>query len=117
MDLFDKVPRFTRAKEAIEAGIYPYFQPLDKSEGPVASFHGKRVIMIGSNNYLGMTTHPRVVKAAQDALEKYGTSCTGSRYLNGTLELHLELERRLAELVGKEAALVFPTGYQTNVGT
>lgn len=117
MDLFDKVPRFTRAKEAMEAGIYPYFQPLDKADGPVAYFRGKRVVMIGSNNYLGMTIHPRVIKAAQDAIATYGTSCTGSRYVNGTLELHIELERRLAELVGKEAALVFPTGYQTNVGT
>lgn len=117
MDLFDKVSGFTRAKEAMELGIYPYFQPLDKSEGNVAYFNGKRVIMLGSNNYLGMTTDPRVKKAAKDAIDKYGTSCTGSRYLNGTLDLHNTLDRRLAEFVGKEAALVFPTGYQTNVGT
>ncbi|MFP4323242.1 MAG: aminotransferase class I/II-fold pyridoxal phosphate-dependent enzyme [Anaerolineales bacterium] len=117
MDLFDKVPLYTRAKEAMEVGMYPYFQALDKSEGAVASFRGKRVIMLGSNNYLGMTTHPRVVQAAMNAVEKYGTSCTGSRYLNGNLAMHDELDRRLAEFVGKEAAVVFPTGYQTNIGT
>ncbi len=117
MDLFDKVPLYTRAKEAMELGMYPYFQALDKSEGAVASFRGKRVIMLGSNNYLGMTTHPRVKQAALNAIEKYGTSCTGSRYLNGNLAMHDELDRRLAEFVGKEAAVVFPTGYQTNIGT
>jgi len=117
MDLFAKVAGFTRAKEAMEMGIYPYFQPFEKSEGAIADFNGQRVIMLGSNNYLGLTTHPKVKKAAQDAIEKYGTSCTGSRYMNGTLSLHLELDRRLAEYVGKEAAIVFPTGYQTNVGT
>lgn len=116
MDLFDKVSGFTRAKEAMELGIYPYFQALDKSEGSVATFKGKQVIMLGSNNYLGMTTNPDVKAAAQAAIDKYGTSCTGSRYLNGSLDLHNELDRRLAKFVGKEAALVFPTGYQTNVG-
>jgi len=117
MDLFDKIHGFTRAKEAMELGLYPYFQALDKSEGAVAYIKGRRVIMLGSNNYLGMTIHPRVVEAAKAAIDKYGTSCTGSRYLNGTLDLHLELDRRLAQFVGKEAAIVFPTGYQTNVGT
>lgn len=116
MDLFDKIPTFTRAKDAMAMGIYPYFQPFEKSEGNVAEFNGRRVIMLGSNNYLGMTTHPKVKQASMDALEKYGTSCTGSRYMNGTLSFHLELDRRLAEYVGKEAAIVFPTGYQTNVG-
>lgn len=121
-DLFDKVTQvvkgsvYARAKEAKSLGIYPYFQPLDKSEGSVAYLNGRRVIMLGSNNYLGMTTNPRVKKAAKDAIDKYGTSCTGSRFLNGTLDLHLELDRRLAKWVGKEAAIVFPTGYQTNVG-
>ncbi|MFQ3567569.1 MAG: aminotransferase class I/II-fold pyridoxal phosphate-dependent enzyme [Aggregatilineales bacterium] len=98
-------------------GIYPYFRALSDTEGAIASFEGKEVVMIGSNNYLGLTTDPRVRQAAKDAIDRYGTSVTGSRFLNGTLELHLELDRRLARFVGKEAALVFPTGYQTNVGT
>lgn len=116
-DLFDKVKQFTQAREAIELGIYPYFRALSDSEGTTATFEGKEVVMIGSNNYLGLTTDPRVRAAAAEALERYGTSVTGSRFLNGTLELHLELDRRLADFVGKEAALVFPTGYQTNLGT
>ncbi|MBW4435612.1 MAG: pyridoxal phosphate-dependent aminotransferase family protein [Pleurocapsa minor GSE-CHR-MK-17-07R] len=116
-DLFDKVHGFDRAKEAIAAGVYPYFRALSDTEGAVAMFEGKEVVMIGSNNYLGLTTDPRVRKAAIDAVDRYGTSVTGSRFLNGTLELHLELDRRLAAYVGKEAALVFSTGYQTNVGT
>ena len=117
VDLFHKAETFTEAKEAMDIGIYPYFRALSVSEGTTAMFEGKEVVMIGSNNYLGLTTDPRVQKAATDAIERYGTSVTGSRFLNGTLELHLELDRRLAEFVGKEAALVFPTGYQTNVGT
>lgn len=116
-DLFDKAKSFTQAKEAMEMGIYPYFRALSDSEGTTAMFEGKEVVMIGSNNYLGLTTDPRIRKAAAESLERYGTSVTGSRFLNGTLELHLELDRRLAKFVGKEAALVFPTGYQTNVGT
>jgi len=116
-DIFDKAVGFTQAKEAIELGIYPYFRALSESEGTTATFEGKEVVMLGSNNYLGLTTDPRVRGAAKDALERYGTSVTGSRFLNGTLELHLELDRRLAKFVGKEAALVFATGYQTNVGT
>jgi len=117
MDLFDKCGDFTDAREAQKAGFYPYFIPLTNSEGTEAWVGDHRLIMIGSNNYLGLTTHPKVRQAAQDAVERYGTSCTGSRFLNGTLELHLELERRLAEFVGKETALVFSTGYQANVGT
>src|SRR5688572_13228152 len=116
MDLFEKVPGFTRAKDAMAMGIYPYFQPLDRSEGNVAYLNGREVIMLGSNNYLGLTTHPTVKAAAKAAIDKYGTSCTGSRYLNGTLDIHLELDHRLAKLAGKEAALVFPTGYQANLG-
>lgn len=116
-DLFQKTQQFTQAKEAIEMGLYPYFRALSESEGTTALFEGKEVVMIGSNNYLGLTTDPRVRQAAIEAVERYGTSVTGSRFLNGTLELHLELDRRLAKFVGKEAALVFPTGYQTNVGT
>jgi 8-amino-7-oxononanoate synthase len=119
-DLFDKIATDTlikRAKEANGVGIYPYFRALSDSEGTTAIFEGKEVVMIGSNNYLGLTTDPRVRQAAIEAVAHYGTSVTGSRFLNGTLELHLELDRRLARFVGKEAALVFPTGYQTNVGT
>lgn len=117
MDLFAKCASFTEAKEAQAMGLYPYFIPLTESEGPVAWVGNHRLIMIGSNNYLGLTMHPKVRQAALDAIQRFGTSCTGSRFLNGTLELHLELERRLARFVGKEAALVFSTGYQTNVGT
>lgn len=116
-DLFKKISSFTMAKEAKEMGIYPFFRALSDSEGTTAIFEGKEVVMIGSNNYLGLTTDPRVRQAAIEATERYGTSVTGSRFLNGTLELHLELDRRLADFVGTEAALVFPTGYQTNVGT
>lgn len=117
VDLFDKAQNFTAAKEAMELGIYPYFRALSDSEGVTATFEGKDVVMLGSNNYLGLTTDPRVRSAAQEALERYGTSVTGSRFLNGTLELHLELERRLAKYIGMETALIFSTGYQTNVGT
>jgi 8-amino-7-oxononanoate synthase len=117
MDIFEKCSGFTIAREAIEAGIYPYFIPLTESEGTEAVYQGHRLIMCGSNNYLGLTTHPKVRQAALDATMHYGTSCTGSRFLNGTLEMHEQLERELAEWVGKEAALVFSTGMQTNLGT
>ncbi|MFN8447909.1 MAG: aminotransferase class I/II-fold pyridoxal phosphate-dependent enzyme [Anaerolineae bacterium] len=116
-DLFDKARDYTQAKEAMALGVYPYFRALSDTEGAIAHFEGKEVVMCGSNNYLGLTTDPRVRQAAIEAVDRYGTSVTGSRFLNGTLELHLELDRRLAKFVGKEAALVFPTGYQTNVGT
>ncbi len=117
MDLFDKCRDFTLAKQAQAFGIYPYFIPLTDSEGTEVVIGDHRLIMVGSNNYLGLTMHPQVRQAAIEATQRYGTGCTGSRFLNGTLELHLELERRLAEFVGAEAALVFSTGYQTNVGT
>jgi 8-amino-7-oxononanoate synthase len=117
MDLFEKCRQYTTAKEVKAAGLYPYFIPLTDSEGSEVTVGDHRLIMIGSNNYLGLTTHPKVRQAAIEATQTYGTSCTGSRFLNGTLEMHLELERRLAEFVGTEAALVFSTGYQTNVGT
>jgi 8-amino-7-oxononanoate synthase len=115
-DLFDKVGKYTQAKDAMKLGIYPYFRALSDTEGAVAQFQGREVIMIGSNNYLGLTTDPRVREAAINAVRRYGTSVTGSRFLNGTLELHLELDKRLAAFVHKPAALVFSTGYQTNVG-
>ncbi|HFC10164.1 MAG TPA: pyridoxal phosphate-dependent aminotransferase family protein [Chloroflexi bacterium] len=116
-DIFSKVTEFTEAKEAIEGGYYPYFLPLDENEGTEVDYQGHRLIMCGSNNYLGLTTHPKVREAAIEAIRKYGTSNTGSRFLNGTLRLHKELEEELADFVGKEAALVFSTGYQTNLGT
>jgi len=117
MDIFDKCSQFTAAKEAIAAGVYPYFIPLTENEGSEAVYKGHRLIMCGSNNYLGLTTHPKVREAAQKAINRYGTSCTGSRFLNGTLDMHEQLEHELAEWVGKEAALVFSTGMQVNLGT
>lgn len=116
MDIFEKTKSFTAAREAIKDGYYPYFIPLDENEGTEVIYKGQRLIMCGSNNYLGLTTHPKVRQAACDAVERYGTSCTGSRFLNGTLEMHEELERRLAAWVGKQAALVFSTGMQANLG-
>jgi 8-amino-7-oxononanoate synthase len=117
MDIFEKCDSFTEAKEAIAAGFYPYFIPLTESEGTEAVYQGHRLIMCGSNNYLGLTTHPKVKQAAKDAIDRYGTSCTGSRFLNGTLEMHEQLESELADWVGKDSALVFSTGMQTNLGT
>jgi 8-amino-7-oxononanoate synthase len=117
MDIFKKCSSFTVAREAMEMGIYPFFIPMTDNEGTEAVYQGRRLIMCGSNNYLGLTTHPKVRQAAIDAIERYGTSCTGSRFANGTLEMHEQLERELAEWVGKEAALVFSTGMQTNLGT
>jgi len=116
MDIFDKAYGYTEAREAIRQGYYPYFIPMSESEGTEAVFHGHRLIMCGSNNYLGLTTDPSVRRAAIEAVERFGTSCTGSRFLNGTLELHEQLEHELAEFVGKQAALVFSTGMQTNLG-
>ena len=107
----------SNARGLQEMGLYPYFIPLDQTEGTEVTVEGKRLIMLGSNNYLGLTTHPEVREAARAAIAEYGTSCTGSRFLNATLALHGELERRLAAFVGKETALVFSTGYQTNLGT
>ncbi|HPA32237.1 MAG TPA: aminotransferase class I/II-fold pyridoxal phosphate-dependent enzyme [Anaerolineaceae bacterium] len=117
MDIFEKCFAFQDAREAIARGVYPYFIPMTENEGSETVFHGRRLIMCGSNNYLGLTTHPKVREAAIRAVERFGTSCTGSRFLNGTLELHEQLEHELAEWVGKEAALVFSTGMQTNLGT
>ena len=119
MDIFEKIycdERLARAREVKARGLYPYFVPLDGTEGTEVTVEGRSVLMIGSNNYLGLTTHPRVREAAKRAVDEYGTSCTGSRYLNGTLKLHQELEARLAAFVGKEAALVFSTGMQANLG-
>lgn len=117
MDLFEKCWSWTEAKDLQASGFYPYFMPLDDTEGTEVTIGDKKLVMIGSNNYLGLTTHPKVREAAIEATRRFGTSCTGSRFLNGTLAWHLELEQRLAEYVGKEAALIFSTGYQTNLGT
>ena len=117
MDLFEKCYQFTEAKEAMAGGYYPYFLPLEDTEGTEVTIRGHRLIMIGSNNYLGLTTHPKVREAAIEAIRRYGTSCTGSRFLNGNLALIEELEARLARFMGKEKALVFSTGFQTNLGT
>ncbi|HNS50425.1 MAG TPA: aminotransferase class I/II-fold pyridoxal phosphate-dependent enzyme [Anaerolineae bacterium] len=117
MDLFAKCTGFTMAREVMATGNYPYFMPLDDTEGTEVTIRGRKLVMIGSNNYLGLTTHPKVREAAIEATRQFGTSCTGSRFLNGTLASHLELEKQLAAFVEKEAALVFSTGYQVNVGT
>ncbi len=116
IDIFEKCFNFNDAKEAIKAGIYPYFHALTSGQDTEVVIGGKRVIMLGSNNYLGLTSDPRLKEAAIKAVEKYGSGCSGSRFLNGTLDLHIELERRLAAFVKKEAALVFSTGFQTNLG-
>ncbi len=116
MDLFTKCHNFTRADEVKALGYYPYFRPIEENEGPEVQIEGRKVIMAGSNNYLGLTADPRVKEAAIKAVEKYGTGCSGSRYLTGTLDLHNELERRLAEYFGKEDCLLFSTGYQTAQG-
>ena len=117
MDIFEKCYQYTQAKDAMKTGYYPYFIPLDENEGTEVEYEGLRLIMCGSNNYLGLTTHPRVKKAAKDAIDRYGTSCTGSRFLNGTLALHEELEKEFAKFVSKDDSLVFSTGMQVNLGT
>ena len=116
MDLFTKCHKFTRAREIKEMGFYPYFKAIADSDATEVTIEGRRVIMIGSNNYLGLTHHPHVKEAAIHAIERYGTGCTGSRFLNGTLELHHQLEQELARFFKKEACLVFTTGFQTNLG-
>ena len=116
MDLFQKCYEFTRADEVKDAGYYPYFRAIEENEGPVVRMEGRKVIMAGSNNYLGLTADPRVKEAAIKAIERYGTGCSGSRYLTGTVRLHEELEREMATYFRKEACLLFSTGYQTAQG-
>jgi 8-amino-7-oxononanoate synthase len=116
VDLFQKCWSFTRADEIKAMGYYPYFRPIEENEGPVVTIEGRKVIMAGSNNYHGLTADPRVKEAAKKAVEKYGTGCSGSRYLTGTLDLHIRLEERLAAFLHKEACLLFSTGYQTAQG-
>lgn len=117
MDIFEKCYQYSTVKDAKATGIYPYFIPLDENEGTEVIYEGRHLIMCGSNNYLGLTTHPKVRAAALDAINHYGTSCTGSRFLNGNMSLHEKLEAELAAWVGKEASLVFSTGMQVNLGT
>ncbi len=116
MDLFDKCFEFTRADDIKAMGVYPYFRAIEENEGPVVQIEGKRKVMAGSNNYLGLTAHPKVKEAAIEAVRKYGTGCSGSRYLTGTLDLHIELEERLAKFFGVESVLLYSTGYQTAQG-
>jgi 8-amino-7-oxononanoate synthase len=116
LDLFQKAYEFTRADEVKAAGFYPYFRPIEENEGPVVHIEGRKIVMAGSNNYLGLTAHPKVKEAAMDAIKKYGTGCSGSRYLTGTIDLHVELEEKLAKFLNKEAVLLFSTGYQTGQG-
>lgn len=117
MDLFKKCYDYDVVKKAKSAGAYPFFIPLDENEGTEVVYEGRRIIMCGSNNYLGLTTHPKVRQAAMDAIQRYGTSCTGSRFLNGNMSLIEKLEDELAEWVGMDSALVFSTGMQVNLGT
>jgi 8-amino-7-oxononanoate synthase len=116
MSLFEKCYRFTKAREVMAAGVYPYFIPIEASYDTEVIIHGERKVMVGSNNYLGLTHHPKVLEAAERALRLYGSGCTGSRFLNGTLDLHERLEERLARFVNQESALVFSTGFQANLG-
>jgi len=116
LDLFKKCYDFTRADDIKAMGVYPYFRAIEENEGPVVQIEGRKIIMAGSNNYLGLTAHPKVKEAAINAVKKYGTGCSGSRYLTGTLDLHIELEHRLAKFFGTEAVLLYSTGYQTAQG-
>ncbi|MDF1526771.1 MAG: pyridoxal phosphate-dependent aminotransferase family protein [bacterium] len=116
MGIFDKCTSYNIPDKIIEAGMYPYFRMIESQQDPVVIMDGREVIMIGSNNYLGLTSHPKVKEAAIEAIRKYGTGCAGSRFLNGTLDIHVELEEKLARFFRKEGALVFATGYQTNLG-
>ena len=116
MDLFDKCRSYTLADEVKRSGLYPYFHPISGNEGPVVCMDNRRVVMAGSNNYLGLTADPRVKEAAIRAVRKYGSGSSGSRLINGSLDIHNELEEMLADFVGKESALLFSTGYQTNQG-
>ena len=116
MDIFSKCSSFTLARECRERGVYPYFHALESRQDTVVTMEGAGRIMLGSNNYLGLTIHPEVVSAAVEALGRLGTGCSGSRFLNGTLGLHLELERELAAFLRREGCVTFSTGFQANLG-
>ena len=115
-DIFGKCEKYTLANEYRAKGIYPYFHALESRQAPEVQMEGKRRIMLGSNNYLGLTENPEIIQAGLDALKEYGTGCSGSRFLNGTLKMHLELEDELARFLHKEAVMTFPTGFQSNLG-
>ena len=114
--LKERISKFTQAEEIKERGFYPYFREIGSNQDTEVDINGRKILMFGSNSYLGLTNHPKVKAAAQEAIDKYGTGCAGSRFLNGTLDLHVQLEENLAEYFGKEAALVFSTGFQANLG-
>ena len=114
--LRNKLAKFTRADETKAKGIYPYFRAIESDQDTVVTINGKQILMFGSNSYLGLTNHPRLKEASKAAIDKYGSGCAGSRFLNGTLDIHIELEEKLANFVGKDEALVFSTGYQVNLG-
>src|SRR6201991_2431479 len=114
--LHEKIAQFQDANQVREMGLYPYFRPIESGQDTEVFIDGKRVLMFGSNSYLGLTSHPKVKEASKKAIDKYGTGCAGSRFLNGTLDIHIEAEKRLAEYVGKEASVLFSTGFQVNLG-
>ncbi len=111
-----KLAQYDAPQKAMAAGIYPYFRAIQSDQDTIVTMDGKKVLMFGSNSYLGLTNHPKVKEAAKKAIDKYGTGCAGSPFLNGTLDIHIELESRLAELVKKEAAICYSTGFQVNIG-
>jgi len=115
-DLFEKCTKFTKAKELMSYGLYPFFRVIESAQDPEVTINNRKMIMVGSNNYLGLTNHPKVKEAAIEAVRKYGSGCAGSRFLNGTLDIHVALEDKLARFMRKEAALVFSTGFQVNLG-
>ena len=114
--LFEKVKSFKRAAELRALGLYPYFRTISSAQDTEVMIEGQKVLMLGSNSYLGLTNHPKIKEAARAAVEKYGTGCAGSRFLNGTLDIHIQLELALARLVNKEAVLLYSTGFQVNLG-
>lgn len=111
-----KLAHYTEPQKVIRKGIYPFFRMIESDQDTVVMMNGKEVLMFGSNSYLGLTNHPKIKEAAMKATAKYGTGCAGSRFLNGTLDIHVELEKKLADFVGKKAALVYSTGFQVNLG-
>ena len=114
--LQEKLVKYDVPQQAKAAGVYPYFRAISSEQDSEVIINGKKVLMFGSNSYLGLTNHPKIKEAAVDAVRKYGTGCAGSRFLNGTLDIHEELEHRLAKFVGKDEAIIFSTGFQVNLG-
>ena len=114
--LKQKMKAYDRPQKVAAAGLYPFFRVIESEQDTEVTINGEQVLMFGSNSYLGLTTHPALKEASKSAIDKYGSGCAGSRFLNGTLDLHIELEEKLAKFVGKESALVFSTGFQVNLG-